>query len=75
MKSYLDNRSQTVSLGEKMSEQGILRCGVQQGSILDPLLSFIFMNDLPLFICEPVFPQIFMQMIRLFTTYRKTCPQ
>ena len=36
MKSYLDNRSQAVSLGGKMSEQGIVKCGVPQGSILGP---------------------------------------
>ena len=29
MKSYLNNRSQAVSLGGKMSEKNIFTCGVQ----------------------------------------------
>ena len=55
MKSYLDNRSQAVSLGGKMSEQGTVKCGVPRGSILGPSLFFIFINDMPVFIREHVF--------------------
>ena len=40
MKSYLSNRSQTVPLGGKLSENGFVTCGVPQGSILGPPLFF-----------------------------------
>ena len=42
MKSYLNNKSQAVSLGGKMPQKGIVTCGVPQGSILGPLFFFFF---------------------------------
>ena len=43
--SYLNERSLYVVYDSKQSETQTVKCGVPQGSILDPLL-FIYMNDI-----------------------------
>jgi len=54
-KSYLSNRKQYVSLGGISSNEGLIKLGVPQGSILGPLLFIIYMDDLPSLINEPLF--------------------
>ena len=49
-KSYLELRSQSVYVKGEYSNEGIVRCGIPQGSILGPLLFSIFISDLPLHI-------------------------
>ena len=44
--SYLLNIFQAVYINGVLSDKAILKCGVPQGSILGPLLCFIYINDL-----------------------------
>jgi len=46
--SYLSDRRQAVYLNGSYSNQGIVKCGVPQGSILGPILFGLYINDLPL---------------------------
>jgi retron-type reverse transcriptase len=47
MKSYLENRTQNVTIDGKNSSSKQLTYRVPQGSILGPLLLIIYINDLP----------------------------
>ena len=46
LESYLLNRTQSVIIGESMSEPEPLSCGVPQGSVLGPILFLIYMSTI-----------------------------
>ena len=46
LRSYLENRTQSVKIGEVRSSSGVLAKGVPQGSILGPKIFNCFINDL-----------------------------
>ena len=46
VRNWLQHRTQSVMVGGTLSEQGIVGSGVPQGSVLEPLLFLIYINDL-----------------------------
>ena len=45
--SYLSGRTFKINIDKKFSDQGSITCSVPQGSILDPLLFILYVNDMP----------------------------
>ena len=64
-KSYLHERKQYVTYNDISSSAKTIKCGVPQGSILDPLLFLIYINDL-YHVCENSIPILFADDSNLF---------
>ena len=72
-KSYLELRSQSVYVNGEYSNEGIVRCGIPQGSILGPLLFSVFISDFPLHITSnKVNCDMFADDTSLNTSYKDT---
>ena len=46
-KSYLSDRAFKVNINNHFQDLSKIYCGVPQGSILDPLLFLLYVNDMP----------------------------
>ena len=64
--SYLSNRKQYVTYNGIASSTQTIRCGVPQGSILGPLLFWIYINDL-CSMCKHTIPILFADDTNLFS--------
>ena len=54
--SYLSNRRFQISIKNNYSSVANINCGVPQGSILGPLLFWIYVNDMPQVVDCELFP-------------------
>ena len=63
--SYLSARKQSVTYNDTKSSIKSIRCGVPQGSILGPLLFFIYINVL-VSVCQHTMPILFADDTNLF---------
>ena len=63
--SYLTNKYQFAIYNGVSSEKKEVKCGVPQGSILEPLIFFIYINDLA-DVCKCYLPILFADDTNLF---------
>ena len=69
--SYLSNRKQFMTYGDKQINIETITCGVPQGSILGPLMFLIFVNDLHK-VTQYLDPIMFANDTKLFYSHKNT---
>ena len=67
--SYLSNRKQSITYGDKQTNIETITCGVPQCSILGPLLFLIFVNDLHK-VTKYLDPMMFADDANLFCSHK-----
>ncbi len=48
MQDYLSNRTQMIKIGDTLSDEMPIPFGIRQGSILEPLMFIMYINDFPI---------------------------
>ena len=72
--SYLEKRTQFVSIGRAVSKMEPLSRGVPQGSVLGPLLYSVFTNELAEVVCDPTCgKEEHRNPAKLFSDFCKEC--
>lgn len=66
LKTYLEDRSQMVKVGEILSSPRLVNTGIPTGSILGPLIFLLYINDLPVNLPEYAKTTIFADDTTLF---------
>lgn len=46
MKSYLNNRNQTVKINYTVNNKQLIKIGISQGTVLGPILCILYLNSL-----------------------------
>ena len=70
--SYLTDHKQSRTLSGENSSFKIVKCGIPQGSCLDPLLFLIYVNDLTS-VLRRATPSMFVQACGLLLTVLQNC--
>ena len=71
LQSYLQGRTQVVSINNCSSQVRDINYGVPQGSILGPLLFIIYINDI-ISVCDKIQPTLFADDTNLLISMEKT---
>ena len=70
LQSYLQGRTQVVSINNCSSQERDINYGVPQGSILGPMLFIIYINDI-LSVCDKIQPTLFADDTNLLISMEK----
>ena len=77
-KSHLSGRKFHVNVHDRFSTSANLRCGFSQGSILEPLLFLLYINDMPQavdcdYACSAWYPNLNKKFKVKFQTVQEKC--